>query len=158
MQSHTVVCITDPCSDYTLLHHRVVLHKIVFHKLYRRIMLAVYPGLPTLPCIRTLGSLFSSFGSPFVFVFHFHPSDDDFQCPSTSCLNAEICIALLSSCVYCCLECVTLQSFLKMLQHCTIQQTENPIYTTLNLVLHNFSGLYFHCNITLLNTFIWLTS
>lgn len=122
-------------------HQRVMFHKIVFHKLYRQIITKVYPSTRPCPAFVPLDPIyFLSFGSSFVFVFHFHPSRDDFQCPSTfSCLNAEICIALLSSRVYCCLECVTLQSFPRMLQHLTIQQTENPIYTVLNLVLHNFA-------------------
>lgn len=136
-----------------LLHHSVVFRKIVFYKPYRRIIPAVYPSLPTLPCIRTLGShlyIFYLLGVLLCLFFTFIPAMMIFQCPSTSsCLNAEICIALLSSRVYRCLEGVTLQRFPRMLQHCTIQQTENPIYPVLNLVLHNFTGLYFHSNVTL---------
>lgn len=67
MQSHTVVCITDPCSDFFFSFTP----KCCFTELCSTSCTDELDELDTI-------YIYISFGSHFVFVFHFHPSDDDF--------------------------------------------------------------------------------
>lgn len=139
---------------YTTL---LLFRKIVFYKLYREIIPAVYPSVPTLPCICTLGShifIFFIFWESFCVCFSLSSQRWWFSMPHyfwlPECRNLHRPFKFL---------CLLLPRVCDLAKHSEDVAafhniTENPTYTMLYLVLHNFSYFYFHRNITFWKIFL----